>query len=394
MTRRVDPGIAYELKDFGAAEAEKCISCGNCTAICSLSSNEDPFPRRMIRLAQLGMKDELLASKELWLCYNCGNCSETCPQEAEPANLMAAARCYTVSNYAPFKIGSLFCKSPFLGNFVAVLMVLFFGIFMYSERQRMATDALKLFGFIPYTFIHDTGVAALLIIGLVSLWAIFRMISRILHFNGFPYRNLVRGSGVNWLQALWEAAVVQSLGQKRYRHECKSSKDSPVWYLSKWFAHAATMWGFLGLLLATVLDYLLDIIGIKAIGTFVPLWYPTRLVGTLSGVLFMYGIFLLMSSRLRTTEKAYAFSRSSDWLFLILLCLSGATGFITEIALYLPGAPAWGYWMFIFHVSVSITLILLLPFTKFAHAIYRVVALYIQALKPARRQEAVPAGAD
>jgi nitrate reductase gamma subunit len=69
-------------------------------------------------------------------------------------------------------------------------------------------------------------------------------------------------------------------------------------------------------------------------------------------------------------------------------------GFIIEIALYMPGAPMWGYWMFIFHVAVSITLLLLLPFTKFAHAIYRIVALYIYALKPVARQEAAPASAD
>jgi hypothetical protein len=48
----------------------------------------------------------------------------------------------------------------------------------------------------------------------------------------------------------------------------------------------------------------------------------------------------------------------------------------------------WGYWMFIFHVAVSITLLLLLPFTKFAHAIYRIVALYIHALKPVGNREA------
>ena len=65
MIRRVDSSLLYELKRFGAVGAEKCFNCGNCTAICSLSSNEDPFPRRMIRLAQLGMKDELLGSKEL-----------------------------------------------------------------------------------------------------------------------------------------------------------------------------------------------------------------------------------------------------------------------------------------------------------------------------------------
>lgn len=389
MIGRVDSSLLYELKEFGAVGAEACINCGNCTAICSLSSNEDLFPRHRIRLAQLGMKDELLASKELWLCYNCGNCSETCPQQAEPANFMAAARCYALSGYSPFKVGNLFCRRPVLGSFIAFLMVLFFGIFMYSERQTMATDALRLFGFIPYPLIHKVGFAAIILIGLISLLAVLTMISRILRFNKIAF-----GARMNWAQAFWDSVVVQSLGQKRYRKECEASGNVQAWYLSKWFVHAATMWGFLGLLLATVLDYLLDIVGIKATGTFVPLWYPTRLVGTVSGLLFMYGVSILMYRRWRATDKSYALSRSSDWIFLILLWFSGLTGFIIEAALYLPGASAWGYWIFIFHVAVSMTLLLLLPFTKFAHAIYRVVALYIQALKPVDRQETIPASAD
>jgi len=75
---------------------------------------------------------------------------------------------------------------------------------------------------------------------------------------------------------------------------------------------------------------------------------------------------------------------------LALLWLSGITGFIIEFALYLPGAPRWGYWMFIFHVAVSITLLLLLPFTKFAHAIYRTVALFVHELKPVPAADASP----
>ena len=392
MIRRVDSSLLYELKRFGAAGAEKCINCGNCTAICSLASNEDLFPRRMIRLAQLGMKDELLASKELWLCYNCGNCSETCPQQAEPANFMAAARCYALSSYSPLKIGNLFCRRPILGGLVSVLMVLFFATFMYSERQTMATDALRLFGFIPYPSIHNAGLAAIALICLISVVAIVTMISRISRVNGLALSDFFN-FGTNRVQAFWDAAVVQSLGQKRYREECETSRDIKAWYLSKWFVHAATMWGFLGLLFATVLDYLLEVTGVKATGTFVPLWYPTRLIGTLSGLLFMYGVSILMYRRCRASDKSHDLSRSSDWIFLILLWFSGLTGFIIEAALYLPGAPAWGYWIFIFHVAVSMTLLLLLPFTKFAHAIYRVVALYIRALRTVDRQETLPASA-
>ena len=81
-------------------------------------------------------------------------------------------------------------------------------------------------------------------------------------------------------------------------------------------------------------------------------------------------------------------------LFLLLLWLAGVSGFIVEAALYLPQAPMWGYWVFLFHVSVSITLLLLLPFTKFAHSLYRIVALYMHALKPVPERQPVSAAAD
>jgi nitrate reductase gamma subunit len=339
------------------------------------------------------MKDELLGSKELWLCFNCGDCSETCPQQAEPANLMAAARCYAVAHYAPLRIGELFCRTPLLGGMIASLMVMFFGLYMVSERQAMAPEALRLFGFIPYEVIHRAGLAVMILLGLVSAVTILTMATRIARTNHLSYRNFFRGSRMNGLQAFWDAVLVQSLGQKRYREDCETPENRKRWWRSKWFVHAATMWGFLGLLLATILDYLLAALNVKATGTFVPLWYPTRLVGTLSGLLFMYGVTVLLYKRVKGVDKAHRSSRPSDWLFLVLLSLSGLTGFVIEIALYLPGAPAWSYWMFVFHVALSITLLLLLPFTKFAHAIYRTMALYLHALQPVAGQEAAAADA-
>ena len=382
MSTRVDPTLLHEIKEYGAVGVEKCFNCGNCTAVCSLVSNDDQFPRRIIRMAQLGMRDQLLGSKELWLCYNCGECSETCPQQAEPANFMAAARCYAVTNYDPIGLGRLFCKIPLLGGSIVALMVLFFGMFMYAQSGTMSTESLKLFGFIPYALIHTVGLIAMILIGLISLITVLNMASRIARANQISAKNFLNGSRMNWFQAFWEAVIVQSLGQKRYREDCDTPENRGVWYLSKWFVHAATMWGFLGLLLTTALDYLLDIVGLKATGAIVPIWYPTRLLGTLSGLLFIYGVCVLLIKRWRAPDKAHSYSRPSDWIFLTLLWFSGVTGFIIEIGLYLPGAPLWAYWTFLFHVAVSMVLLLLLPFTKFAHAIYRIVALYIHALRP------------
>ena len=397
MAIRVDPTLLNEIKQYGAIQIEKCFNCGNCTATCSLTSEEDGFPRRIIRLAQLGMRDKLLGSKEIWLCYNCGDCSDTCPQQAEPANFMAAARCYAITNYDPLGIGKLFCRIPVIGGLIVVLMVIFFGAFMYTQRETMASDSLKLFNFIPYELIHNLGIAAIALISLASLIAIFNMIYRIARVNNLSARSFVNGSRMNWLGAFWDAVFVQSLAQKRYREECEATDNIQVWYSSKWFVHAATMWGFLGLLLATILNYALDIIGLKPTGTEVPIWYPVRLLGTLAGLLFVYGVTVLLIRRWRAADKSHSYSRPADWIFLTLLWLSGMTGFIIEVALYLPSAPIWGYWIFLFHVSVSMVLLLLLPFTKFAHAIYRIVALYIHALKPiaeVKPRQAEIAGAD
>lgn len=382
MTKRVNPELLREMKAYGAVGAEKCINCGNCTAICSLTQEDDRFPRNVIRMVQLGLNDELLGSKELWLCFNCGDCSETCPQQAEPANLVAAARGYAIAHYSPFGIGKLFYRHSLAGAVIATLMVLFFGLVLANERREMAPERLELFRFIPYELIHNAGLVMMIVIGLLAAVTVLTMIVRIARANRLDFRAFFRGSRASWFQGFWESVMVESLGQYRYRRDCEAQGKIKNWWWSKWFVHAATMWGFLGLLLATALDFALDIVGLKETGTFVPLWYPTRLIGTLSGVLFAYGVTVLLYKRWKGVDKAHSLSRHSDWIFLALLWLSGMSGFVIEIALYLPGAPEWGYWTFIFHVAVSITLLLLLPFTKFAHSLYRIVALYVHALYP------------
>jgi hypothetical protein len=65
-----------------------------------------------------------------------------------------------------------------------------------------------------------------------------------------------------------------------------------------------------------------------------------------------------------------------------------------EIAIYLPQPTIWAYWTLLFHISVAAELLLLLPFTKFAHALYRTIALYFHALKPVSVVEPAKAGAD
>ncbi len=133
-------------------------------------------------------------------------------------------------------------------------------------------------------------------------------------------------------------------------------------------------------MVATGLDWALALVGIKETGTTIPIWYPSRFIGTIAGLALIYGVAWFMVNRATKYNRAASVSTGSDWLLLILLMITGVTGFVIETALYLPSAPAWGYWVFLFHVAVAMELMLLLPFTKFAHSIYRPVALFFYSL--------------
>src|SRR5450756_2977185 len=77
MSTRVDRNLYPELQRFGATDISACFNCGVCSAICPLSVDGASFPRRMSRYAQLGMREKLLSSPELWSCYGCSAVSYT-----------------------------------------------------------------------------------------------------------------------------------------------------------------------------------------------------------------------------------------------------------------------------------------------------------------------------
>ena len=65
MSSRVDPGLMKNLARFGVSDATACFNCGNCTAVCELSSETVAFPRKPIRYLQLGLHDKLMQSPDL-----------------------------------------------------------------------------------------------------------------------------------------------------------------------------------------------------------------------------------------------------------------------------------------------------------------------------------------
>jgi ferredoxin len=377
---RVEESLVPELARFGATDVAACFNCGTCTAVCPLSSNEGAFPRRVIRYAQLGMRDELLSSPEIWACYGCGECTQTCPRGADPAGFMSATRRYAVASYDRTGFARRLATSAIfavcaIGTLVAVLAGL-----LYREHRVVDAPTIFLFEYVPARFVHDLG---LVVIGVFAIGAIAGLVEMGRRLAGGARSEDRRASRGSVGDALWYAAARESVGHVRMRQECA---DDPAagqrpWFRRRWFIHASTMWGFLGLLIATLLDWVLALTGVKETGTLVPIWYPVRLLGTVAGLLLVYGTTMSIVRRLRPTDPPSTRSTIADWWFLWMLWVAGVTGFALEVSLYLPTAPGWGYPMFLFHVATSMALILLAPFGKFAHAIYRPVALAVLRMR-------------
>lgn len=366
MAHVIDLDLVRRIRELGAFDINACFNCGNCTAVCPISKEDDNFPRRMVRFAQLGMEERLLSEKNLWLCYYCGECSDTCPRQAEPGEFMASARRYAITRYDPTGISWLMHRSPLTCLVAFAGFSLLFTLLLLWKSGRMNLERTALFEFIPGPFIHDLGIVTLLLVAALTVLGLALMAYRIVKAGARAGRLPVLSTGPI-VRAL-KYAISESLGQRRYR-DCEETR-SPL-YLKPWFVHVTILWGFLGLLAATALDYLF-----KPIGSPVPPWYPMRILGTLAGAACLYGTSVAILRRLSKPTKYYSHSRFSDWFFLLLLFLTVATGFVVEVAVYRPPST-FSYVILMVHVVLAMDLIVLLPFSKFAHAVYRPLALFM-----------------
>lgn len=74
-----DPTFGDRLTPAGQ-QLRTCIQCGTCTASCPSAAAMDITPRKMWRMVQLGMVEDVLRSKTMWLCSICYQCQVRCPR--------------------------------------------------------------------------------------------------------------------------------------------------------------------------------------------------------------------------------------------------------------------------------------------------------------------------
>ena len=71
----------------------ECLTCGACNSRCTWFDGEGgPMPRQMIRMAALGLDEQLVDSNMLWDCMICNRCTQDCPMGITMDRVVTRAR--------------------------------------------------------------------------------------------------------------------------------------------------------------------------------------------------------------------------------------------------------------------------------------------------------------
>ena len=90
--RKIHDPFVTKVEELSGQNLLGCYQCGKCSAGCPAVQEMDILPNQIIRFAQLGLKEELLASKAIWVCASCMTCNVRCPKGINIAEVSEAIR--------------------------------------------------------------------------------------------------------------------------------------------------------------------------------------------------------------------------------------------------------------------------------------------------------------
>jgi citrate/tricarballylate utilization protein len=359
-------------------QLEVCNACRYCEGYCAV------FPalerRRTFTLADI----DYLAN----LCFDCRACYYACmfaPPHEFGVNIPQMLSEVRRETYARYALPAVFTRL-LASNWLAVSGLLLLSALFFLAVVAATGDPGRLFEahvgpgafyrVLPYALMSGPALV-LSLVGLVLLVG-----------GGVRFWWRTRGSVADYvsLGALLRAAS-DALGLRYLTGGgaggCTYPGERPSF--ARFVLHHLVFWGFISAFVATTAAYIQqDFLG----------WYPPYpwlsvpvITGSLGGIAMIVGCAGLLYLKGRSDrEPADAGLLRMDTLFLGLLLLINVTGLAL---LLLRETPAMGS-LLVLHLATVFALYFVLPYSKFAHFVYRYAALVQNRLE--ERREAARAG--
>ncbi len=370
MSVRVQPELRNQLIQYGIGDWNACYHCGTCTAICPLSEEGFLFPRKKIRLMQMGLKDELETSVEPWLCYYCGECTTTCPRDANPGELMMSLRRYLTSKYDWTGLSRKFYTSElwelgFILVFAALVIIAFLVVLpsmgYVLDRTLTEQGGVKVNSFSPIPIVEAFDWIMAMIVASLLVSNILRMYYKIIWKDGKSKVSL-------WVHVREFWLLIFNFAVQPKFNKCEDKRY--------WLSHWLLMSGY-------TIMFIVIVVYLPWFQTekIYPFWDPQRLLGYYATFGLLFGLGIAIIGRIIRKDVKFKFSHVSDWLFLVMLTLTAITGILIHI-FRITGMVTATHISYIAHMAVLVPMILIeVPFSKWSHLAYRPFAVYFQQLK-------------
>jgi len=347
--------IEYLRKDCGSA-ISTCMQCGSCSAVCELSPEDKPFPRKEMIWASWGLKEKILGDPDIWLCHHCGDCTATCPRDVKPGEVIASLRSYHYSHYArPKFLGRWIHNPKFLPVVIAIPVLIISLIIAFAGNIRIPEGPVNYSLFFPHLWLNLS-------------FAFFALV-----FFGFFTASIRQ-----FIKDVNKSSVLQVTPDKPWKsfwhvfreillhsnfRKCNTNRY-------RYTAHLLVFWGF-GILLVVTLFAILSTLFFEYP---LPFLNPIKVAGNVGGLMLLTGISIMIYMRLYNRKERIR-SNYFDWWFLITLLLLTLSGILVEMARFLNWSSA--YLIYFFHLVLVWMVILYAPYSKFGHILFRSVALFV-----------------
>lgn len=112
-----DANFSQKVKEASRTNIDRCYQCLTCSLGCPVAFAMDYLPNQIVRMVQLGLKQQTLTSSTIWVCANCEACSSRCPNDVEILRLMDTLREMALRERVGVKVKAVAAfHDIFLGN--------------------------------------------------------------------------------------------------------------------------------------------------------------------------------------------------------------------------------------------------------------------------------------
>jgi len=397
---RIEPDLQFikYLKSAGGDTLKKCYQCATCSVVCPLSGDKKPFPRKEMIWAQWGLKDKLVADPDVMLCHQCGDCTAYCPRGAKPGDVLGAIRAYAYTHYGfPSGLAKLVSKGANLPLIIALPALVVLAVWWLSGGMSLpAADAIDFGMFFDSHKDHPTIIGGLtlnvLLIDLIfvpafafALFAAYKGVSSMWRDMAARagIKSNFRPSAMQFATGFLVPSVKEILAHKRF-NECGAN-------LSRVTGHLPLLLSFIGLFVVTSYGMVRkDIMGmfIEGLHGPIPLSDPFKLLANVSAVALIFGIGYLWKNRSRMEAENNAAATFYDWFLIVEIMAVGVTGLCSELT-RLAGSPMLAYSFYYLHLVAVLMLFIYMPYSKFAHMVYRTFAMAFERYRESSYAKAI-----